>query len=173
MDDILDTFSRAPRLLLRLGFFVMRILDYFGLLPQTWIERSKYHASLHIIDAGALNISPAYIQTGNFGTLPLTLSFGSRQQVYEMDKTGTVKETQHIICKASVPEDRDIAATDIDGIWHAVIIAVIESDIGIIASDMLSVVSFLSRDEARYSRHSSTRGSPVAFISEDARTTSR
>ena len=102
MSDLLDTFSRAPRLLLRIGFLAMRMLDYLGLLPQNWIDRSNYHASLQIIDAGALNISPAYVQTGDFGTLPLTLSFGSKHHVYEMDKTGAVTDTQHIICKASV-----------------------------------------------------------------------
>ncbi len=100
LDDVMDSFSHAPRLFLRIAFFFLRFMDYMGWLPQSWLDRSNYHASLQINDAGALNSTPVFCQLGKFGTLPLFLSFGAEHHVYEMDKTGLVTDTKHIACKA-------------------------------------------------------------------------
>ena len=101
-EDLMESFSRAPRLFIRLGVLVLRIMDYFGWLPQSWLDRSPLHASMLIQDAGMLNTAPAYIQMGNVGTLPVALSVGARHHVYEMDKTGLVTDTKHIVCKAVI-----------------------------------------------------------------------
>ena len=101
-EDLMESFSRAPRLFIRLGVLVLRIMDYFGWLPQSWLDRSPLHASMLIQDAGMLKTAPAYIQMGNVGTLPVALSVGARHHVYEMDKTGLVTDTKHIICKAVI-----------------------------------------------------------------------
>ena len=101
-EDLMESFSRAPRLFVRLGVLVLRIMDYFGWLPQSWLDRSPLHASMLIQDAGMLKTAPAYIQMGNVGTLPVALSVGARHHVYEMDKTGLVTDTKHIVCKAVI-----------------------------------------------------------------------
>lgn len=101
-EDLMESFSRAPRLLIRLGVLVIRVMDYFGWLPQNWIDRSPLHASLLVSDAGMLKTAPSYIQLGTVGTLPVTLSIGPRHHVYEMDKTGLVADTKHIVCKAVI-----------------------------------------------------------------------
>ena len=102
LEDVIESFRRAPRFFLRLVFLALRFLDYFGILPQSMAERSLYHASLQIIDAGALNASPVFVQTGNFGTLPFTLCFGEKHHVFEMEQSGLVTDTKHIVCKAVV-----------------------------------------------------------------------
>ena len=71
-EDLMESFSRAPRLFIRLGVLVLRIMDYFGWLPQSWLDRSPLHASMLIQDAGMLKTAPAYIQMGNVGTLPVS-----------------------------------------------------------------------------------------------------
>ena len=101
-EDLMESFSRAPRLFIRLGVLVLRIMDYFGWLPQSWLDRSPLHASMLIQDAGMLKTAPAYIQMGNVGTLPVALSVGARHHVYEMDKTGLVTDNKHIVCKAVI-----------------------------------------------------------------------
>jgi hypothetical protein len=101
-EDLMESFSRAPRLFIRLGVLVLRIMDYFGWLPQSWLDRSPLHASMLIQDAGMLKTAPAFIQMGNVGTLPVALSVGARHHVYEMDKTGLVTDTKHIVCKAVI-----------------------------------------------------------------------
>ena len=101
-EDLMESFSRAPRLFIRLGVLVLRIMDYFGWLPQSWLDRSPLHATMLIQDAGMLKTAPAYIQMGNVGTLPVALSVGARHHVYEMDKTGLVTDTKHIVCKAVI-----------------------------------------------------------------------
>ena len=101
-EDLMESFSRAPRLFIRLGVLVLRVMDYFGWLPQSWLDRSPLHASLLVSDAGMMKTAPAYIQLGKIGTLPVTLSIGPRHHVYEMDKTGLVADTKHIVCKAVI-----------------------------------------------------------------------
>ena len=102
MEDLMESFRRAPRLFLRLVFLGFRVLDYFGALPQSIMDKSLYHASMQITDAGSLNAAPVLIQTGNYGTLPFTLCFGAKHHVYEMEKSGLVTDTKHIVCKAVV-----------------------------------------------------------------------
>ena len=101
-EDFAEAAANAPRLFVRLGFLVLRILDYFGWLPQRYMDNSLYHASLMVNDAGSYNTAPVYRQIGNFGTLPFFLSFSESQHVFEMERSGLVADTKHIHCKITL-----------------------------------------------------------------------
>ena len=101
-EDFAEAIANAPRPFVRLGFFVLRMLDYLGWLPQNFMDNSLNHASLLISDAGSYNTAPVYKQLGNFGTLPFYLSFGKSQHVFEMERTGLVTDTKHIHCKVTL-----------------------------------------------------------------------
>ena len=101
-EDVAEAVANAPRMFVRLGFLVLRILDYLGWLPQKYLDSSLYHASLMITDSGLYNTSPAFRQIGNFGTLPFYLCFGQLQHVFEMERSGLINDTKHIRCMATV-----------------------------------------------------------------------
>ena len=101
-EDLAEAVANAPRLFVRLGFLVLRILDYFGWLPQNYLDKSLSHASLVISDASLFNSSPVFRQISNFGTLPIYLSIGESQHVFEMERSGLVADTKHIRCLATV-----------------------------------------------------------------------
>ena len=101
-EDFAEAIANAPRPFVRLGFFVLRMLDYFGWLPQNIMDNSLNHASLLISDAGSYNTAPVYKQIGNYGTLPFYLSFGKSQHVFEMERSGLVTDTRHIHCKVTL-----------------------------------------------------------------------
>ena len=101
-EDVAEAFSKLPRFLIRFAITVLRVMDYFGWLPQNIMDNSLNHASLLISDAGSYNTAPVYKQIGNYGTLPFYLSFGKSQHVFEMERSGLVTDTRHIHCKVTL-----------------------------------------------------------------------
>ena len=99
MEDLAETFSRSPRGFLRFGMAMLRMMDYFGWLPQSLLDMSTLHGSLLINDAGALQAKPVFHQISKAGTLPLYISFGQKRHAYEMDKHGEVTDTKYLDCR--------------------------------------------------------------------------
>ena len=103
-EDVADALSHLPRLLLRLVIGLLRVLDYFGWLPESLTEASPFHGSLIITDLGSLRIGPIYHHIYNFGTLPIFLAFGAKHHVYELDRHGNMVDRKYVDCKFTVDE---------------------------------------------------------------------
>lgn len=103
-ESALSTLSRMPRPLLMIILWGVRALDYFGFLPQRWLDQSPYHASLRITEPAASGLPPLCRAPYDFGTLPLTLSFGSRRQVTECNDAGLPETRQYIDYTAIMDE---------------------------------------------------------------------
>lgn len=76
-EAVAETFCRAPRFLLRFALAIVRMLDYFGWLPESLTEASPFHGSMIITDLGSLRIGPIFHHIYNFGTLPVFIAFGA------------------------------------------------------------------------------------------------
>ncbi|MEI3084934.1 MAG: hypothetical protein V8S87_02410 [Oscillospiraceae bacterium] len=59
-EAVAETFCRAPRFLLRFALAIVRMLDYFGWLPESLTEASPFHGSMIITDLGSLRIGPIF-----------------------------------------------------------------------------------------------------------------
>ena len=59
-EEVAETLSRFPRMILRMILGVLKIMDYFGWLPQSLINASPFHGSMIITDLGSLRIGPIY-----------------------------------------------------------------------------------------------------------------
>lgn len=81
-----------PRLVLKFVVFILRSLDYFGILPKFLLKVSPFHASMVITSMGSLGIPPIYHHIYDFGNVPLFIAFGKRRKVYELDAAGQVEE---------------------------------------------------------------------------------
>ena len=103
-EDVADALSHLPRLLLRLVIGLLRVLDYFGWLPESLTEASPFHGSLIITDLGSLRIGPVYHHIYNFGTLPMFLAFGAKHHVYELDRHGNMVDRKYVDCKLAMDE---------------------------------------------------------------------
>lgn len=73
------TLLKLPRLLLKFAIWVIRLLDYFDLLPSALLDVSPFHGSMIITDLGSLGIPPIYHHIYNFGNLPIFLAFGAKR----------------------------------------------------------------------------------------------
>jgi hypothetical protein len=103
-EDVADALARLPRFLLRFVIQILRILDYFDLLPQSLLEASPFHGSLIITDLGSLRIRPVFHHIYNFGTLPVFIAFGAKRHAYEINRHGKVVDNKYVDTKMVIDE---------------------------------------------------------------------
>ena len=103
-EEVADTLTRMPRFLLRFAIAVLRVMDYFGLIPDSLIEASPFHGSMIITDLGSLGIGPVYHHLYNFGNLPAFIAFGAKRKAYEIQPDGTVAQRKYIDFKINTDE---------------------------------------------------------------------
>ena len=68
---------KLPRPVLKLAFWALRTLDYFGKLPAHILENSGTHGSMSICTLSVHGAQPTYIGLGDFGNLPMTMSIST------------------------------------------------------------------------------------------------
>ena len=103
-DQFADMIARLPRFLVRFALTVLRIGDYFDLLPASLLELSPFHGSMIITDLGSLRIGPVYHHIYNFGTLPMFIAFGAKYHKYEITDAGKVEKRKYIDLKIVIDE---------------------------------------------------------------------
>ncbi len=81
-----------PRFVLKFALFLLRVLDYFGILPKFLLKVSPFHASMVITSMGSLGIPPIFHHIYDFGNVPLFVAFGKRRKVYELNSEGNTEE---------------------------------------------------------------------------------
>lgn len=112
-EDVAEAMCKAPRFLLRFALTILRIMDYFGWLPQSLLDASPFHGSMIITDLGSLRIGPIYHHIYNFGTLPVFISFGAKRHAYELDRHGNMVDRKYFDCKFVMDE------RTVDGHYYA------------------------------------------------------
>ena len=103
-EEVANFFARLPRFLIRFLLTVIRVLDYYGLLPQFILDASPFHGSMIITDLGSLRIGPVYHHIYNFGTLPVFIAFGAKYHKYELNRKGEVLDNKYIDTKLVLDE---------------------------------------------------------------------
>ncbi|HHT16781.1 MAG TPA: hypothetical protein GXZ77_03595 [Papillibacter sp.] len=88
--------TKIPRLVVAFFIGLLKLLDYFGLMPKFLIDTSLFHGSLFLSDLGSLGIRPVLHHLYNFGTIPVFLTFGVKRRAYEMQADGSVAERKYI-----------------------------------------------------------------------------
>ena len=102
-----------PGLLLKFTVWLLRTLDYFGLLPGFLLEISPFHGSVFFTSMGSLGIPPIYHHLYNFGNMPLFGSFGCKRRALEVQEDGTVVQRKYLDCKFTMDE------RIVDGFYYA------------------------------------------------------
>ena len=103
-EDVADLIARLPRFLIRFALTVLRVMDYFGWIPQSLLNVSPFHGSMIITDLGSLRIGPIYHHIYNFGTLPAFIAFGAKRHSYELNRRGEMVDKKYVDCKFVLDE---------------------------------------------------------------------
>ena len=95
-DNVAKILKYIPGILLKFVIFILKMLDYFGLLPRFLTKLSPFHGSLFITSMGSLGIPPIYHHLYDFGNLPIFLSYGAKYEESKMDKDGNITTHKYI-----------------------------------------------------------------------------
>ena len=115
-DGIAALFGRIPGVLLKFTVWLLKLLDYFGLLPRIILELSPFHGSIFFTSMGSLGIPPVFHHLYNFGNLPVFMAFGKKHRVNELNDDGTVSSCKYIDYTFNVDE------RIVDGFYYATLI---------------------------------------------------
>lgn len=102
-DNTAAVFMMIPSLVLKFVMWLLKTLDYFGLVPGFLLELSPFHGSVYFTSMGSLGIRPVYHHLYDFGTVPAFCAFGRKRRVEEL-REGTVVSRKYVDLKFNLDE---------------------------------------------------------------------
>ncbi len=112
-EKVAGALMKIPGLFLKFAVWILKIMDYFDLIPMSLLRASPFHGSMIVTDLGSLGIPPIYHHIYNFGNLPVFLAFGAKRRVMELDRHGNPVERKYVDYKI-VCDERIV-----DGAYYA------------------------------------------------------
>lgn len=112
-DGVAAAIGAIPGVLLKFAIWLLKTLDYFGLLPGFLLEVSPFHGSIFFTSMGSLGIPAIYHHLYDFGNLPAFCAFGCKSRNKELDEDGNVIDRKYIDYSFVVDE------RIVDGFYYA------------------------------------------------------
>lgn len=103
VDNLAGLLTLIPGLVLKFVVWLLKTLDYFGLVPGFLLELSPFHGSAYFTSMGSLGIRPVYHHLYDFGTIPVFCSFGRKRRAEEL-KDGEAVECKYVDLKFNLDE---------------------------------------------------------------------
>ena len=104
IDHLIMYLNLIPSVVLKFVVWLLKLLDYFGLLPKFLLELSPCHGSLFFTSMGSLGIPPIYHHLYDFGNLPAFGAFGCKRKALEVQEDGSVVQKKYIDMKFTLDE---------------------------------------------------------------------
>ena len=104
LDNLIMSLNLIPSVVLKFTVWLLKLLDYFGLLPKFLLELSPFHGSLFFTSMGSLGIPPIYHHLYDFGNLPVFAAFGCKRKAVEVLEDGTIVPRKYVDVKFVVDE---------------------------------------------------------------------
>ena len=104
LDSLIMRLNLIPSIVLKFTVWLLKLMDYFGLLPKILLELSPFHGSLFFTSMGSLGIPPIYHHLYDFGNLPVFGAFGCKRKAVEVLEDGTIVPRKYIDCKFVLDE---------------------------------------------------------------------
>lgn len=112
-DNVAHLFTLIPGIFLKFTVWLLKTMDYFGLLPKFLLEVSPFHGSIFLTSMGSLGIPPIYHHLYDFGNLPVFGSFGCKRRALEVQEDGSVVQRKYMDVKFTLDE------RTVDGFYYA------------------------------------------------------
>ena len=113
VDNTAYALTMVPGVVLKFLVWLLKTLDYFGLLPKFLLEVSPFHGSIFFTSMGSLGIPPVYHHLYDFGNLPVFGSFGCKRRALELQEDGTVVQRKYVDFRFTLDE------RTVDGFYYA------------------------------------------------------
>ena len=95
-DKTAKALSLIPGVFFKFVIWVLKTMDYFGLLPKFLLEVSPFHGSIFFTSMGSLGIPPIVHHLYDFGNMPVFVAFGCKYHKNEVLDDGTVVRRKYI-----------------------------------------------------------------------------
>ena len=95
-DKTAKVLSLIPGVLFKFTVWLLKLIDYFGLLPKFLLEVSPFHGSIFFTSMGSLGIPPIVHHLYDFGNLPVFIAFGCKYRKNEIQDDGTVISKKYV-----------------------------------------------------------------------------
>lgn len=116
MDQLAKLLSFIPGVVLRFVVWLLRVLDYFGLLPKFLMEISPFHASVFFTSMGSLGIPAIIHHLYDFGNIPAFCAFGKKYKKTEVNLSGEMVTKRYMDCGFNLDE------RTVDGFYYATVL---------------------------------------------------
>lgn len=103
-DNTAGILGMIPGPVLKFAVWLLKLLDYFGLLPKFLLEISPFHGSIFFTSMGSLGIPVIYHHLYDFGNIPLFLAFGSKYRKNEVMLDGTIVTRKYVDVTVTMDE---------------------------------------------------------------------
>ena len=113
LDGLISMLNLIPSVVLKFTVWLLKLLDYFGMLPKFLLELSPFHGSLFFTSMGSLGIPPIYHHLYDFGNLPVFGAFGCKRRALELTEDGSVVQKKYLDVKFVLDE------RIVDGYYYA------------------------------------------------------
>lgn len=120
LDSDFDNTARyltfVPGVLLKFVVWVLKTMDYFGLLPKFLLEVSPFHASVFFTSMGSLGIPTIVHHLYDFGNMPVFCAFGTKRRVATTQEDGTV------VIRRTMDYSFNLDERTVDGFYYAAVL---------------------------------------------------
>ena len=83
LEKLAARLSSNQRILSRFISWLVKVIDYFGLLSEQMLAASPFHGSMNLSDNGSLGLDSAYCDLHDFGTVPISANLGRLHKTAE------------------------------------------------------------------------------------------
>lgn len=115
-DNVAGVLASLPGLLLKFVVWLLKVMDYFGKIPQFLLEVSPFHASVIFTSMGSLGIPPIVHHLYDFGNLPVFVAFGRKYRKVELDLSGKPVTRRYVDFVMNCDE------RTVDGFYYATVL---------------------------------------------------
>ena len=95
-DQTARLFTMLPGLVFKFTVWLLKTLDYFGLIPLFLLEVSPFHGSVFFTSMGSLGIPAIVHHLYDFGNLPVFIAFGCKFRRNEVSADGKVLKKKYV-----------------------------------------------------------------------------
>ena len=113
MDQTARFLTYIPGVLLKLVVWLLKTMDYFGLLPRFLLEVSPFHGSIFFTSMGSLGIPAIVHHLYDFGNMPVFCAFGRKRRENELNLDGSVTPRKYVDYSFNLDE------RTVDGFYYA------------------------------------------------------
>ncbi len=112
-DSVATSLTLIPGVFLKFTVWLLKLLDYFGMVPGFLLEVSPFHGSLYFTSMGSLGIPPVYHHLYDFGNMPIFGAFGCKRRAVELQEDGSLVQRKFVDVKFTLDE------RIVDGYYYA------------------------------------------------------